>query len=196
MAHTRKATSCASLIPIFHEPHRLYLQAGPGILPDESTNPRRYNKMNTLSKAVTARFFPTENSYNTIRNQWRVLVNSEHRHELTTYHHLFYLALLGKDWRKAFTPPSNRRKLENGAFLGWSMFRALQALHNPLREQELLAPWAGFVTHEMLQALRTFLPLPNPCAYQVDQFTEHTFPFDAYTDETNAITRREGESHE
>jgi hypothetical protein len=72
--------------------------------------------MNTLSRAITARFFPQPDSYNALRKKWSDLINSERRHELTSAHHLLYLALIGKDWRKAFTTISNQRKLDNGAF--------------------------------------------------------------------------------
>jgi hypothetical protein len=143
--------------------------------------------MNTLSRAITARFFPNSDSYNALRKRWSDLINSDRRHELTATHHLLYLALMGKDWRKAFMPPTNQRKLDNGAFLGWGMFRALQAIHLKFSEDELLAPFEGSVTPQMLAALRDLLPGGNPYPYRVEQFTNGAFPFSAYS-EKNATT--------
>ncbi len=63
--------------------------------------------MNTLSRAMTARFFPTVNDYDALRRHWSALVNSPRKHELKAEHHLLYLVLCGKDWRAAFTPITN-----------------------------------------------------------------------------------------
>jgi len=90
--------------------------------------------MNTLSRAITARFFPNPDSYNALRKHWSSLINSERKHELTAAHHLLYIAMIGKDWRKAFTPPTNQRKLDNGAFLGWGMLRALATIQLKFKE--------------------------------------------------------------
>jgi hypothetical protein len=74
--------------------------------------------MNTLSRTITSRFFIDPQNCTALRQQWSALINSDRKHELTTAHHLLYLAACGKDWRKAFTLASNRRKLENGAYVG------------------------------------------------------------------------------
>jgi len=138
--------------------------------------------MNTLSRAITAQFFPNADSYNALRKLWSDLTNSEREHELTATHHLLYLALMGKDWRKAFTPPTNQRKLDNGAFLGWRMFRALQTIHLKFREDELLAPFEGSITSQMIASLRDLLPAGNPYSYRAEQFVCGTFPFNAYSE--------------
>lgn len=138
--------------------------------------------MNTLSRALTARFFPDSNSYNALRKQWSDLINSERRHELTAAHHLLYLALIGKDWRKAFTPLTNRRKLDNGAFWGWGMFLALQTIQFKFKDDELLAPFAGLITLQMLNNLRSLLPVANAYSYKPTDFTKRAFPFDAYSE--------------
>jgi len=137
--------------------------------------------MNTLARAVTAQILTDSTTYAALRKRWSDLMNSERRHELSVVHHLLYLALLGKDWRKGFTPPTNRRKLENGAFLGWALFRALNALHWKYHEQWLLAPFEGVVTPEMLARIRAWLPVQNPYAYRPEQFADGAFPFEAYT---------------
>jgi hypothetical protein len=152
--------------------------------------------MNTLSRTITSRFFPNSDSYNAFRQHWSALINSDHRHELSAVHHLLYLAFSGKDWRKAFTPPTNKRKLENGAFMGWTMFRALQLMHNKFVDAELIAPFDGFVNSQMLKELRNIFPVINPYGFEVEQFLIGIFPFEAYKDETFSIIKTERKAHE
>ncbi|MCI0397848.1 MAG: hypothetical protein L0332_22050 [Chloroflexi bacterium] len=136
--------------------------------------------MNTLSRAITAQLFDNPETYHSLRRQWSQLMRSERRHELSAAHHLLYLALLGKDWRKGFTPVTNPRKLANGAFQGWTLFRALTLLHVPACESWLLAPFDGVVTPEMLQQVRRLVPARSPYQYRPEQFAPAAFPFDAY----------------
>ena len=136
--------------------------------------------MNTLSRAITARIFPDTDSYNALRAHWSGLINSERKHELTAAHYLLYLALRGKDWRKAFTPITSRNKLENGGFEGWAMFSALGTLHWQTKEEDLLAPFDGLVTSQMLQVIRTLVPDRSAYKYKPEAFTPGNFPFEAY----------------
>jgi len=138
--------------------------------------------MNTLSRAITARFFPDLNSYNALRKQWSDFINSERKHEFAAAHHLLYLALMGKDWRKAFTPPTNQRKLDNGAFWGWKMFKALEAIQRTSQEQKLLLPFDGLITPQMLSEIRSLLPKGNPYTYKPADFVGTSFPFVAYSE--------------
>ena len=111
-------------------------------------------------------------------------MNSKGRNGLSAAQHLLYLAITGKDWRRAFTPPGNPRKLANGAFSGWMLFRTLELLHNQHREAELLAPFEGLITPHMLKELRMLLPLRcSAYAFRIEQFSKNSFPFDAYQDE-------------
>jgi hypothetical protein len=152
--------------------------------------------MNTLSRAITARFFPNQDSYNALRKQWSVLMNSKSKSGLSAAHHLLYLALVGKDWRRAFTPPTNQLKLDNGGFFGWMMFRALQTLHNSFVETELLAPFEGLITLQMLQDIRSILPLIHAYQFQPQQFSNSAFPFEAFKDETFTIIKVEDKADE
>ena len=136
--------------------------------------------MNTLPRAVTAQIFTGTESYAALRRHWSALMRCDRRHELSAAHHLLYLALIGKDWRKSFTPVSNRRKLDNGAFAGWQLFRVLMALHSPSHEPWLLAPFAGLVTPAMLQAVRSLVARQSSYIYQPEDFVAGSFPFDAY----------------
>jgi hypothetical protein len=136
--------------------------------------------MNTLSRTITSRFFTDAQNYTALRRQWSALINSDRKHELTATHHLLYLATCGKDWRKAFTPASNHRKLANGAYVGWVLWRALSEIHWSRDTTELLAPFAGTITPEMFQQIRTLLPRLNAYAYRPEQFADRQWPFDAY----------------
>lgn len=136
--------------------------------------------MNTLPRAVTAHLFASTESYAALRRHWSALMRSDRRHELTTAHHLLYLALIGKDWRQSFTPIANRRKLDNGAFPGWSLFRALRSLHSVADETWLLAPFEGLATPAMLQAIRRLVARRAAYSYRPDDFVGGSFPFQAY----------------
>ena len=136
--------------------------------------------MNTLSKSVTSKLLNNPEAYSTLRRRWSGLMNSASRHELSAAHHLLYLALCGKDWRKAFTPVANNRKLANGAYWNWGLFRAMRIFHNKLQEGWLLEPFDGMVTVEILNRIRAFIPNVQPHKYHQDYFRSGTFPFDAY----------------
>jgi hypothetical protein len=136
--------------------------------------------MNTLPRATTAQVFPDSSAYLALRHQWSMLMNSDRRHELTAAHHLLYLALCGKDWRTAFRPPTNQRKLDNGGYYNWGLFPALRTVQYSQDEDALLGPFAGCVTPEMLTQVRTWLASLNLYHYAPVHFVGGTFPFPAY----------------
>ncbi|MEP7289334.1 MAG: hypothetical protein ABI947_26580 [Chloroflexota bacterium] len=137
--------------------------------------------MNTLPRTITAKVLVDPTVYDNLRWHWRDLMSSTRKHELHAAHHLFYAILLGRDWRKGFTCITNCRKLDNGAFYGWALFRAVAALHKPSFEAELLAPFDGLATLTMLQHIRQIVPIQNAYSYRADQFTARGFPFEAYS---------------
>ncbi len=118
---------------------------------------------NTLPRTLTVQVLPDPNTYQNLRRHWSKLLRSPRKHELTAAHHVLYLALLGKDWRRGFTFITNRRKLDNGAYYDWGLFRAMDVLHSSTCETELLAPFEGLVTPPMLQRIRQFVPYQNKC---------------------------------
>jgi hypothetical protein len=136
--------------------------------------------MNTLSRAVTARFFATSSDYQALRAHWRSLLGSTRRRELTATHHLLYLCLMGKDWRRAFRLTTSQRRLANGAFVGWPLFGALARLRYCRNRSGLLVPFDGLVTEAMVQVLLPLLPDPWPSRFQPEQFADGCCPFDAY----------------
>jgi hypothetical protein len=138
--------------------------------------------MNTLNREQTSLLFPRPENYQQLRTHWSELINSDRRHGLTAAHHLIYLALLGKDWRKGFTPPSNPRKLANGAYRGWAMFKALVLFHSKYHETWLLDPFDGLVTPVMLAQTRERVPKVGVYSYRCEEYHSGSFPFEAYLD--------------
>lgn len=151
--------------------------------------------MNTLSKAITAHFFASSDQYNALRAHWSTLMNSQRREELSAAHHLLYLALLGKDWRKSFAPITNQRKLQNGAFIGWEMFQAIHRLHSHRCEAWLLAPFEGIVTVLMLQLVRRLVTQQNPYAAKPEAFSNGSFPIEAYQQEAALALAQQEPAH-
>lgn len=136
--------------------------------------------MNTLNKAQTALLFPQPELYQQLRQHWSQLMNSERKHDLAAAHHLLYLALLGKDWRQGFTAPSNPRKLANGAYYGWAMFKSLTLFHSKHHETWLLSPFDGLVTLTMLAHIRELIPKVTAYTFGCEQYQSGQFPFAAY----------------
>lgn len=153
--------------------------------------------MNTLPRAVTAHILGSPSHFPMLRSHWSALMRSPRKHELAAVHHLVYLALIGKDWRRGFAPITNRRKLENGNFYCWKLFKAIQALHTSSLQDELLAPFNGLVTPRMIQQVRAMIPYNHPSTYKPEQFAAG-FPFEAYTSlpDMQAIQPDEVESHD
>ena len=127
--------------------------------------------MNTLSRAITAQFFANPADYQSLKAHWRHLLTSDRKSSLTAAHHLLYLALIGKDWRPAFTPITNSRKLANGSFFGWGLFQALQAINSQVAEKDLLAPFEGLITLQMLELVRKTINGFSPYSYKPTAFT-------------------------
>jgi hypothetical protein len=136
--------------------------------------------MNTLSKAVTGTVLGATN-YESLRRHWATLVRGNPP-ELGSEHYLLYLALLGRDWRWAFAPITNRTTLANGGYFNWRFWPAIRALHSRQAEEWLLAPFAGLVSVAHLDALRPLLPNPKHSYRNEDilVFQPGRWPFDAY----------------
>jgi hypothetical protein len=132
--------------------------------------------MHTLSRAITAQWFTEPADFHQLRAHWRSLIQSDRRHTLTAEHHLLYQALLGRDWRRGFTPPTRASKLANNGFADWRLWLALARLHSRYSDERVLAPFDGLVTPAMLEALRLWLP----AVVVVTEFAGGAFPFDAY----------------
>lgn len=136
--------------------------------------------MNTLSKNITSEFFSSAEDFYKLQKHWGNLVNSERKNELKAAHYLLYAVLRGKDWRKAFTPLSNQRKLANGAFYNWGLLRALYQLHHE-PAAILLEPLAEVVTPAMLDSVRQKVPFARTLfKYEPTDYKPGDFPLEAY----------------
>lgn len=136
--------------------------------------------MTTLPRAYVAQLFTDSNTFVHFRQHWRTLVTSHRRYTLAAEHYLLYSAVCGRDWRAGFTPMTNARKLANGAYAGWGLFRALDRVHSVAYEQALLAPFDGLVSTAMLAQLRQLLPHPLAHRYRPGDFQPGKWSFDAY----------------
>ena len=118
--------------------------------------------MNTLSKAHTRLWFASAEEYAALESRWSKLTNSDAHRNLGPEHHLLYAVLRGKDYRKAFAPVTNARKLENGGFYKWGLVHALRSVLGTLGEaatHTLLQPFEGVVSAAMLAHVRQVLPV-------------------------------------
>lgn len=132
--------------------------------------------MNTLSKKYTSKFFKSQEEYDNLKKYWSTLVNSEEKDNLTATHHLVYLVLMGKDWRKAFIPSSKAIRWENGYKPGidQAIIRLNYAVNSSFYESNITKPFGGLVTHEMLVEVRNVICKPN--------ISEGIYFSDAYLD--------------
>ena len=105
--------------------------------------------MNTLSKTMTlGRFFQEDpENYTKLRAQWSKMVNSDLNVTLTMSHHILYLILIGKNWQKAVTLPTNKNKLEN--YYKPHIKNVEEYWDSTFRKANVLHSFAGLVTEEM-----------------------------------------------
>ena len=128
--------------------------------------------MNTLNKEFTLGMFFEEDddNYTKLRKQWSKMVNSDKKDQLTMGHHILYLILIGKNWKKAVTLPTNANKLANAykphindVREGWYGF---------FTKNSVIADFDGVVTEKMYDA--------------AGKVTNFDMTKDAYKDLTNA----------
>jgi hypothetical protein len=162
--------------------------------------------MNTLSKQITRRFFCNAEGYDRLRarmndlmcqdRQRAAAMRKAHKQDsgidpatiekprLTAAHHVLYLILRGKDWRKAFAPVTNDTLLANGATRWRAATLAIRQLHSAWHEAELLAPFSELLAgHEesaqlpshnraagiaVLNMIRRLVPLGDGYGWQAD----------------------------
>ena len=137
--------------------------------------------MHTLSKTITAGWFTDPSRYQALRHQWRTLMNSQEKHALKPLHHLLYLALIGKDWRKAFGSPKRPTKLTSGALCAWPLPCALNLIQGGLLRQVDITVFAGTVSLDDVRSLSIYLPrVPWQLQRDVAAWSSGAYPFDAY----------------
>ena len=106
--------------------------------------------MNTLSKTMTlGRFFQEDpENYTKLRAHWSKMVNDPNtKKTLTMAHHILYLILIGKNWQKAVSLPTNKNKLEN--HYKPHIEDVKQYWGSTFRKANVLQSFEGIVTEEM-----------------------------------------------
>lgn len=169
--------------------------------------------MNTLSKHIMRHFFCDEEDYQRLQARMSALIHEDRRraavvrkarkHDsgidlatvdrptLTAAHHLLYLILRGKDWRKAFAPVTRPSMLANGAGRWRAATIAIKQLHSEWHEAALLAPFAELLANHaartedaslavadgssVLVLIRRLVPLGAGYDWQVDLETEPAY---------------------
>ena len=127
--------------------------------------------MNTLSKEFTLGTFYSEDPevYKKLRAQWSKMVNSDTKDQLTMAHHMLYLILIGKNWKKAVTLPTNKNKVAN---------------HYKPHIDEVKERWGGTFTKQNI--LRSFEGVVTSEMYDsAGKVTDFNMSEDAYKDLTN-----------
>jgi len=115
--------------------------------------------MNTLSKEITlGRFFQEDpENYTKLRAQWSKMVNSDFNVTLTMSHHILYLILIGKNWQKAVTLPTNKNKLAN--HYKPQIEDVAEYWDRTFRKANVLQSFGGIVTEEMYDNARKLTEL-------------------------------------
>lgn len=117
--------------------------------------------MKTLNRTITSQFYiDPDNGFNEIKNRWKQLLNDGV--ELTSAAHLLYAILRGKDYRRAFTPVKNEKKLANGQLPNTAVYTARVYLHTAIPLfQDLLVEDARRMTVSTLHLFGANEPLPE-----------------------------------
>ena len=105
--------------------------------------------MNTLSKEFTLGTFFQEDpeNYKKLRAQWSKMVNSDYNVTLTMAHHILYLILIGKNWKKAVTLPTNKNKVAN--HYKPHIENVIERWNGTFTKQAIISSFEGTVTSEM-----------------------------------------------
>ena len=116
--------------------------------------------MNTLSKEITlGRFFQEDpENYTKLRAHWSKMVNDPNtKKTLTMAHHILYLILIGKNWQKGVTLPTNKNKLEN--HYKPQIEDVEERWDRTFRKANVLQSFGGIVTEEMYNNARKLTDL-------------------------------------
>jgi len=136
--------------------------------------------MNTLPKTITQQFFKTPDGYEQCKAIWKHNLGPQGQ-KLTVTHHMLYAILRGKDWRKGFTPMTNKNKLANGNFEAWAFFDAVWMLEAKHWEKETYAPFKEILADDAIEKIRALLPLNRRYSHKPETYT-NGIPFEAYDD--------------
>jgi hypothetical protein len=118
--------------------------------------------MNTSIYGTPKEVFQTKEAYLKFVENWKKITNSDEKYNLKCEHHVLYAILRNKDWRKCFTPCTNKNKLNNGMKPYTSAFncmiKILSTSDNTVRN--LLAPFKDSLTKELLAIIQMWILYP------------------------------------
>ena len=126
--------------------------------------------MNTLSKEFTLGAFFGEDpeNYKKLRAQWSKMVNSDYDVTLTMAHHILYLILRGKNWKKAVTLPTNKNKVAN--HYRPHIVDVKDRWNGTFTKKNILSAFEGVVTEDMYDKAGKTTDLDmSKDAYNVDK---------------------------
>lgn len=124
--------------------------------------------MKTLGKSITRHFFVNpETGWDDLKARWKEMQTffadpmveanaSEEAPPNRAALNLIYMAVRGRDYRKAFTPITNEKKLANGAAADWGYRKAYACMCNP----NLWKFFDGILTDTAMDAIRGVIPKP------------------------------------
>jgi hypothetical protein len=159
--------------------------------------------MNTLPKAVTTLFFNTSEDYQNVRAAYRAHTAKRRaqktldRHEeyyndfndkVAAGQNLLYLILMGKDWRKAYTAPTNANKVANHAKSNWGFHQAYRALTNSHYQAAILEPFKDFVKPGTIGIVEKIIGCQMKW-YDLPAITDLASQYEAYNDEPVALLK-------
>ena len=115
--------------------------------------------MKALNRQTTAAFFQNADGYKELTERWSAIVHDPTlRSQLTCAHYLVYAMLRGKNWHKAITPITNRKKLDNGAAVSWIGRNVVHSIVRAVETRPLMTPFEGFVSDTALASIQALLP--------------------------------------
>lgn len=122
--------------------------------------------MNKLPKEIWWSFFQDKDHYMRLRKAW---AGQQHGLCQDPRWQLLYQILRGKDWRRAFTAPTNPGKIQNWSHAG-GLPRAIEGLRTRMKFDKEDTTWFdGTVTKPMLERALALLPkvisMEIPLAY-------------------------------
>lgn len=114
--------------------------------------------MKTLGKKVTKSFFRTKNGWTNLKKAWVKELKAGSSFTFDPGVHLLYNALRGKDYRKGFTPTTNRKKIINGQYRDSGMMKAVASARLESTKEAVLLIFGKHITREGLESLIAMLP--------------------------------------
>jgi hypothetical protein len=108
--------------------------------------------MMTAIENTPKELFKTKEQYLLFINTWKQNYK-ENKDKITSTHFLIYSIFRNKDWRKCFTPCTNKNKINGGHKPYYSAFNSFFHL-----KYSDLSVFNGMITKEMISVVMNYLP--------------------------------------